>query len=317
VAGSEFPAGWYPDPADGARLRWWDGRRWTSHRHVPGDVAGAAGQPTRRWTRQQVVAASVLGGFIVLTAGIVLSLVLADDGPSDDLAIEDVLPPEDRGADGAGPADADTGPEDREAGAGDPEDPDAPAEDRDLDADGWDDADAEAGADGDTDADPADPDGDDGADADADADRDLASGGGDDADGRVALDGGCRVDLGDRDPDDVRAWELDECSLAPVEVGGPSGSWIVVVASFTGDALTEDEARSRADALGHELLWSSHYPSLNPDLWVVFDGPYADEDAAEAAADALGGGSYARVVSDDDGDRYCIAADGCVGGDPS
>ena len=81
--------------------------------------------------------------------------------------------------------------------------------------------------------------------------------------------------------------------------------------------MTAEEARERADGAGRDLLWSSHYPSLNPDLWVLFDGPFDDEDAATDAADAIGGGSYPRVLSDDDGDRYCIADDGCVGGTPS
>ena len=32
AAGAAFtPAGWYPDPAGHARLRWWDGARWTDH----------------------------------------------------------------------------------------------------------------------------------------------------------------------------------------------------------------------------------------------------------------------------------------------
>lgn len=25
------PAGWYPDPSDGSRQRWWDGAQWTAH----------------------------------------------------------------------------------------------------------------------------------------------------------------------------------------------------------------------------------------------------------------------------------------------
>ena len=24
-------AGWYPDPADASRIRWWDGQKWTEH----------------------------------------------------------------------------------------------------------------------------------------------------------------------------------------------------------------------------------------------------------------------------------------------
>jgi hypothetical protein len=28
------PAGWYPDPGMNG-LRWWDGSRWTEHRHTP------------------------------------------------------------------------------------------------------------------------------------------------------------------------------------------------------------------------------------------------------------------------------------------
>ena len=28
------PAGWYPEPGSG-NLRWWDGSRWTEHRHTP------------------------------------------------------------------------------------------------------------------------------------------------------------------------------------------------------------------------------------------------------------------------------------------
>lgn len=34
------PAGWYPDPTGGPRLRWWDGGDWTDHRRVPPPATG-------------------------------------------------------------------------------------------------------------------------------------------------------------------------------------------------------------------------------------------------------------------------------------
>lgn len=34
-AGGLPPAGWYPDPQQGGRQRWWDGARWTEHVHPP------------------------------------------------------------------------------------------------------------------------------------------------------------------------------------------------------------------------------------------------------------------------------------------
>lgn len=36
------PAGWYPDPAGGGGIRWWDGQVWTDHVSGPAAVATAA-----------------------------------------------------------------------------------------------------------------------------------------------------------------------------------------------------------------------------------------------------------------------------------
>jgi hypothetical protein len=36
--------GWYPDPAGGARPRWWDGRAWTDQLGQPGQAAAVVGE---------------------------------------------------------------------------------------------------------------------------------------------------------------------------------------------------------------------------------------------------------------------------------
>jgi hypothetical protein len=49
------PPGWYPDPRDGARVRWFDGSHWTDHvRRDPFLLGGATilpNQTKRRLTR--------------------------------------------------------------------------------------------------------------------------------------------------------------------------------------------------------------------------------------------------------------------------
>lgn len=89
----------------------------------------------------------------------------------------------------------------------------------------------------------------------------------------------------------------------------------MVRASLASSDLDAPDAERRADELEARggVLWSSHYPSLNPGLWVVFDGPFPDADAAAQAADAIGGGTYPRALTVDEDDRYCVADDGCRG----
>lgn len=137
----------------------------------------------------------------------------------------------------------------------------------------------------------------------------------------VPLGGPCgtvevMVDDG-RDPASLRAWDAEDCDLAPVVLLPGQQRWIVVRASLNGSAATEASARASVERAGADgLLWSTYYASLNPDLWVVFDGPFSDRAEAEAAAREVGGGAYERVLSDAEGDRYCIAPGGCTGGVP-
>lgn len=314
----QAPAGWYPDPAGRAQLRWWDGNGWTaSYRPLqatdeapdeavaPGASPGVTRLPTVRqprlpWPRRQVVAAAVIGGFLLVTIGIVAALVIADRGSDRTPTIDDLLTSD---LDGDSESDEGEGSSDDS----DEADPEASAEDDDLDA-----------GDGSAAGDPDDPQGD-ADDAEPDAgDREAIE---------VDFDGVCVVTLdpdssdgatGTDDADDpgaLRPWHFRECERAPVALDD-GDRWIVVVASFGTEGMTEDEAVTRSEGSGHGLLWSSHYPSLNPGLWVLYDGPYDDERDASEAARQLGGGSYPRVLSDDEGDRYCVAADGCVGDTP-
>ncbi|MEO8693385.1 MAG: DUF2510 domain-containing protein [Acidimicrobiales bacterium] len=50
------PPNWYPDPSDAAHLRWWDGTRWTEHRHELVATAAATVSPAAAAETQPPVA---------------------------------------------------------------------------------------------------------------------------------------------------------------------------------------------------------------------------------------------------------------------
>lgn len=131
----------------------------------------------------------------------------------------------------------------------------------------------------------------------------------------VEFDGQCTVEVpGTLEQDELRPWDFKECEFAPVVVEPDEKRWIVVLASLASSDFTAADARQRASQhRSADVLWSSHYPSLNPDLWVVFRGPLPSEGSAADAANSTGGGAYERELSDDPGDRYCLATDGCRG----
>ena len=133
----------------------------------------------------------------------------------------------------------------------------------------------------------------------------------------VIIDGVCTVESAgtERDASPLRAWEFADCTYAPVPVEERSERWIVVRASMRSGDFDAQAAEQRARDLEVDggVLWSSHYPSLNPDLWVVYEGPFPDAEAARGAAEAVDGEAYARALTTDDDDRFCIADDGCVG----
>jgi hypothetical protein len=161
--------------------------------------------------------------------------------------------------------------------------------------------------------------------ADAESEDDAAAGEGDGgaagedddarATERVDFDGACVVEVEDVvPPEGLRPWRFEECERAPISLEGTQQRWVAIVESLSGDDFSEAEALERIGADQERvLLWSSHYPSLNPGLWVIVEGPFESRAAATDAAQRLGGGAYPRALTDDEGDRYCVAADGCVG----
>lgn len=144
------------------------------------------------------------------------------------------------------------------------------------------------------------PDGDaDGADDGTDADE-RGEGADDDAEDADADDEDADAeDADDEDDEDTPGPSPDDHE--PLDPSRGDERFIVVVASYASGPSAQRDAEAWAEREGHEpqLLWSSHYPALQPDLWVVFEGPYPDRDAARAAADRLGGGAYLRDLAAD------------------
>lgn len=129
----------------------------------------------------------------------------------------------------------------------------------------------------------------------------------------IDFDGRCTVQLAaDEEVEQPRPWQFEACERAPIDLEGGRTAWVVIVASLAGDEFTEAAALDRLGA-GQLLLWSSHYPSLNPGLWVIVEGPFDSQDDARRAARRVGNSAYPRALTDDADDRYCALADGCGG----
>lgn len=330
MAGTQLGPGWYADPADKADLRWWDGTRWTTDTRGKGEdptvqvlrnappsgltaQRDTAGQSSRHQAAGAVAAqAGSAGGWapptpgpsdglppsrvgrvaVLVVAGLTLAVLGAAvafllhilDADSDQSAAH-------TGGDISEPVEDDTSatsdaPLAEDALRGDaPLEEDPVAGSHDIDAVG-----ALEGLE----------------EHESDDDPPIT----------IDLDGQCQVTLPltQAQEEQIRAWDFPECTSAPVALAGAQERWIVVIASLNGDDFAESDAWERAAREGGDaVLWSSHYPSLNPNLWVVFDGPFVDESLARDAANRRGGGAYERVLSDDEGDRYCLVADGCIG----
>jgi hypothetical protein len=134
----------------------------------------------------------------------------------------------------------------------------------------------------------------------------------------VTLDGQCVVTADESllaNREQSAAWEFPECRWAHIALPPGEKRWIVVYTSLNGNDFGSDDALQRAaeNRVPGNVLWSSHYPSLNPGVWVIYEGPYMTEEEAKAATRRVGGRAYPRALSNDVGDRYCVGSDNCVG----
>jgi hypothetical protein len=71
-------------------------------------------------------------------------------------------------------------------------------------------------------------------------------------------------------------------------------AWTVVIASTGSRAEAEQKAKAAGADAG--VLHSDEFSSLRKGYWVVFAGQYADQKAAQSAAEGKGGDAYARRV---------------------
>lgn len=74
------PAGWYPDPAQDGRRRWWTGSAWTNETMAAEPPPSPA--KTRRLTRQDQFASLFLALFFGLFNGVLLLYTLGAHGPT-------------------------------------------------------------------------------------------------------------------------------------------------------------------------------------------------------------------------------------------
>jgi hypothetical protein len=70
MLGMEQAAGWYPNPANPAQLRWWDGDAWTDHTvPMPGWQPGWDAPPVRRRRLWPWIVFPLLGVLVLAGAG--------------------------------------------------------------------------------------------------------------------------------------------------------------------------------------------------------------------------------------------------------
>ena len=264
-------AGWYDDPTDGTRSRFWDGASWTDktrRRHAvqptsaeldPVGLARGGGRPRKHFV---VAVAGVVAAVALVVVGVVTLAVMRSDRQ---VATFDAV-------------------------LGHPED--APVVEQPEE---------------------------DSAAVVARQRADSSTGSGHSGEITEPPDDSLAVAPSlDTEVDDRWPWEQG-AEGAPIAVHDEA-RWIVVAASLNAQDFTIADAELRAAEWAQAtrqtplVLLSDHYPSLNPNLWVVAFGPYEDEETAtRTCTDEIGGGCYARVLSVQSGDRYCIASDGCEG----